>query len=1057
MENKRIKILAIDDNKDDLIVIKALVKEAFPYAETLTALSGKDGVELASSNNPDVILLDIIMPEMDGFEVCLNLKSDKKLRDIPVVFITAYKSDKESRTRALECGAEAFLTKPFDLQELKAQIRSMVKIKNANIAKDKETEKLELLVEQRTNELKVNYSATLNLMDDIQKEIEARKKSEAALKESEKKYRLITEKISDVVWNMDLNGKSLFVSPSIERFTGYTVDEYLNQSITDRFTPESSILALEIFKSEVFRYSTLDGPPKDYKQMLVLDYLCKDGSVKTGEVLVTPDFNENNICVGLYGVTRDITERKLAEVALINSEESLDIAQEIANMGSWEFDVLNKKLVWSKNFYCVFGYKPYEIEPSYDLFISHVNPDDLYLIKEAEEFVMRTQKPITQELRFITKNGNLIWIQNQLVPIIIENVVVKFKGVSTDITERKLAIAELEESREKYRGLSEATFESIFISEKGVCIEQNQTAEKIFGYTTEEAIGRYGTEWIVPEDRELVMNNMLRGYELPYESTAITKDGRKFPCVLRSKMMFYKGKHVRVTSLTDITERKLAEKALRESEEKYFNLYTLMRLMSDTMPDMLWAKDLNNRFIFANKAVCEKLLNAVDTDEPIGKDDYYFAFRERKSHPDNPEWYTFGELCVNSDEITKKEMKQMQFDEFGNVKGKFLYLDVNKAPLFNDKNEFIGLVGSARDVTYSKIAEKALQEKRDILKKVLFSSSELIDLSPIEIDYKKVTDFMLEMSGAKYAVYNLFDESGLDFTTVAVSGLSDVIKKASYYLGFDLTNKKWKFDPVREGKIKNQTITVFDALHKLTGNVISSKISIFLEKTFNVGEVAVVKISKNNIPIGDFTLIFERGKSIKNAEIIELFVNQVGLFTMRKRAEEALNESERLLRESQSVAHIGSFAWDFSTGIWKSSAVLDEIFGIDKDYIRTLDGWADIVHPDWKDIMLDYVTNSVIGKYLKFDKEYQIIRKNDGEIRWLHGFAELEFDEKKNAVKLIGTIIDITERKQKDDEIKKIGQHYQALIEKAPDGIVLLNSEGHFKYVSPSAKKNFWV
>ena len=141
-------------------------------------------------------------------------------------------------------------------------------------------------------------------------------------------------------------------------------------------------------------------------------------------------------------------------------------------------------------------------------------------------------------------------------------------GIIEDITERKRSKEELEESREKYRGLFEAAFEAIFISEKGLCIEQNQRAEKIFGYTSEEAIGRYGTDWIVPEDREMVMNNMLTGYEEAYEATALKKDGTTFPCILQGKMMYYKGRKVRVTSLTDITGRKQVEAELSQSRER---------------------------------------------------------------------------------------------------------------------------------------------------------------------------------------------------------------------------------------------------------------------------------------------------------------------------------------------------------------------------------------------------------------------------------------------------------------------------------------------------------
>jgi DNA-binding response OmpR family regulator len=150
---------------------------------------------------------------------------------------------------------------------------------------------------------------------------------------------------------------------------------------------------------------------------------------------------------------------------------------------------------------------------------------------------------------------------------------------------------------------------------------------------------------------------------------------------------------------------------LRTSESEYHKLFTLMRLMSDTLPDMLWAKDMNNKFIFTNRAFCENLLNASDTSEPIGKTDLFFAKRERELHPEEPDWHTFGELCMDSDRITLREMKEMQFEEYGNIKGKFLYLDVHKAPLFNSDGELIGVVGSASDITTRKQAEEALIQK----------------------------------------------------------------------------------------------------------------------------------------------------------------------------------------------------------------------------------------------------------------------------------------------------------------------------------------------------------
>ena len=152
MGNNMFKILAIDDNKDNLVTLKALIQEAFPEAVVLTTQNGDQGLELAAAQDPDVIFLDIIMPKMDGYEVCTKLKADQKLRDIPVVFITAIKGDKEHRIKALESGAEAFLAKPIDEIELTAQIRAMMKIRASNIQKRDEKELLAALVEEKTRE-----------------------------------------------------------------------------------------------------------------------------------------------------------------------------------------------------------------------------------------------------------------------------------------------------------------------------------------------------------------------------------------------------------------------------------------------------------------------------------------------------------------------------------------------------------------------------------------------------------------------------------------------------------------------------------------------------------------------------------------------------------------------------------------------------------------------------------------------------------------------------------------------------------------------------------------
>ena len=163
--------------------------------------------------------------------------------------------------------------------------------------------------------------------------------------------------------------------------------------------------------------------------------------------------------------------------------------------------------------------------------------------------------------------------------------------------------------------------------------------------------------------------------------------------------------------------------------------------------------------------------------------------------------------------------------------------------------------------------------------------------------------------------------------------------------------------------------------------------------------------------------------------------------TDRKRAEDALRESEFFFKESQRVAAIGSYKTDFIKGVWESSEVLDTIFGIDKNYNRSVQGWLDIVHPDDRDMMGQYLREEVIAKRKPFSKEYRIIRKNDGETRWVYGLGEVKFDSNGKILSLIGTIQDITERRHTDAALRESEDKFRSIFEQATDGIMIADAE----------------
>jgi diguanylate cyclase (GGDEF)-like protein/PAS domain S-box-containing protein len=134
-----------------------------------------------------------------------------------------------------------------------------------------------------------------------------------------------------------------------------------------------------------------------------------------------------------------------------------------------------------------------------------------------------------------------------------------------------------------------------------------------------------------------------------------------------------------------------------------------LKLISKHLPDMLWAKDLEGRYLYANDAICNNLLMA-EPKEVLGQKDVFFAQRERAKHPLNKQWHTFGELCFNSDYVVIEQMKPMIFEEYGNIKGELVYLEVHKAPLHDENGNLIGTIGSGRDITAQVLLEKKNEE-----------------------------------------------------------------------------------------------------------------------------------------------------------------------------------------------------------------------------------------------------------------------------------------------------------------------------------------------------------
>ena len=196
------RILVIDDEEKNIKLIKGmLMRENYNING---CLSGEEALESLQNDKPDLILLDILMPGIDGFELCRMLKQDVSTRIIPIVMVTAL-NDQEDRKKALDAGAEDFLNKPLDQFELIARVKSLLRIKSYH----------DELINSHTEIAKKN--------EELVKEIAERKRTEASLLQSEEKYRELVNHAPTGIYEVDIQ-KARFISVNdvMCDYTGYT-------------------------------------------------------------------------------------------------------------------------------------------------------------------------------------------------------------------------------------------------------------------------------------------------------------------------------------------------------------------------------------------------------------------------------------------------------------------------------------------------------------------------------------------------------------------------------------------------------------------------------------------------------------------------------------------------------------------------------------------------------------------------------------------------------------------------------------------------------------------
>ena len=422
MENN-IKILAIDDIEDNLISLKALIRESFPESLVFTALNGTKGIEIATDIDPDVILLDIIMPDMDGFEVCEKLKADTYLKNVPVVFLTALKGDKENRIQALDCGGDAFLAKPIDQSELIAQIRAMVKIKKANDEQRDETERLKKMVDVQTRDLLSAHTVTKNLLYNLRKEYEIKAKAEKVLKQSEENYRNLVQHSPNLIYKYSSKEGLLFLSDRVKEVLGYNEADRIKN-------PFLWIDAINPYDKENF----LQALQKNEKDILI-EYQIK---TKDGRWIWLDDTFMHKTQLGdetiIEGIATDITEKKKAEETLLTANERYRMIFDNTGTSNSIFDGDCRLILQNKESVRNLGLFSNEAigKSVFDIF-----GDKGQAVYDRMQRVINSCKSETFDTEFNLTTGKK-WFRSSYQPLIDElGVVIGVQIISQDITESK--------------------------------------------------------------------------------------------------------------------------------------------------------------------------------------------------------------------------------------------------------------------------------------------------------------------------------------------------------------------------------------------------------------------------------------------------------------------------------------------------------------------------------------------------------------------------------------------------------------------------------------------
>lgn len=285
--------------------------------QTLLATNGDQALALAQSAKPDIILLDIVMPGIDGFETCHRLKTCTATEAIPVIFMSALIRS-EDKIKGFRLGAVDYIVKPVLIEEALARIRIHLHLSSLSRElqeKNRQLESQRLTLEQqvtvRTTELSVK-----NLQ--LRAEVAERKRMERSLRRREREFRTLAENSPDLIVRFDRQCRRIYLNPACEKKNGIAATDLLGKSPTE-YSVTIRPIAAE-YQNKIQR--VLDtGIPCECD----MEWKALDESTVSYSVHIVPEYDEHGEIASALAISRDISERKRSESMLRASREQLQM------------------------------------------------------------------------------------------------------------------------------------------------------------------------------------------------------------------------------------------------------------------------------------------------------------------------------------------------------------------------------------------------------------------------------------------------------------------------------------------------------------------------------------------------------------------------------------------------------------------------------------------------------------------------------------------------------------------------------------------------------------